>query len=126
MSKYSELLKHPKWQKKRLEILNRDKFKCVLCKDEESQLQIHHLEYIGSNPWDTPNAKLKTLCCHCHEGIEFLKSYPIFTFPLRAKKFINVIAFNISDTIVFYDMKYKGTFYQLKKEDLIELLKILK
>jgi 5-methylcytosine-specific restriction endonuclease McrA len=41
---YSEKLTHPKWQRKRLEILNRDGFKCVLCGNEEMQLQIHHKE----------------------------------------------------------------------------------
>jgi len=28
---YYELLKHPKWQKKRLEILQRANFECVKC-----------------------------------------------------------------------------------------------
>jgi 5-methylcytosine-specific restriction endonuclease McrA len=30
---YSELLKSPKWQKKRLEIMSRDKFTCKKCGD---------------------------------------------------------------------------------------------
>lgn len=64
--KYSEKLKHPKWQKKRLEILNRDNFTCCLCGDNETELHIHHLKYIGNNPCDTPNNYLETLCKHCH------------------------------------------------------------
>ena len=31
---YSEQLKSPKWQKKRLEIMQRDKFTCQLCGDK--------------------------------------------------------------------------------------------
>jgi len=31
MSTYAEKLKHPLWQRKRLEILNRDGFKCAQC-----------------------------------------------------------------------------------------------
>lgn len=63
---YSEKLKHPKWQKKRLEILNRDNFTCQYCKDAETELQIHHLEYNGE-PWNVSSDKLITLCKNCHE-----------------------------------------------------------
>ena len=42
---YSEKLKNPKWQKKRLEILNRDNFTCIKCGDKETTLQIHHFKY---------------------------------------------------------------------------------
>lgn len=44
--KYSEQLKHPKWQKKRLEILKRDKWKCKKCKDDTTTLNVHHKEYL--------------------------------------------------------------------------------
>jgi len=72
---YSEKLKHPKWQKKRLEILNRDKFTCKLCGDTESTLHVHHLEYKpNTEPWDYPNANFKTLCEYCHREIENLKA----------------------------------------------------
>lgn len=50
---YSDKLKSPKWQKKRLEIMKRDKFACKLCGDTETQLHVHHKEYInGNDPWD--------------------------------------------------------------------------
>ena len=65
MANYSELLKSPKWQKKRLEILSRDNFKCKCCGDEETQLQVHHLEYKGK-PWEVDSSKLVTLCADCH------------------------------------------------------------
>jgi hypothetical protein len=37
---YSEKLKDPRWQKKRLEVMKRDDFKCKLCNDETTTLQI--------------------------------------------------------------------------------------
>ena len=68
---YSEKLKDPKWQKKRLEILNRDKFTCRLCNDKETTLHVHHNKY-SNNPWDTDIDDLITLCCDCHDTIEFI------------------------------------------------------
>ena len=65
MKTYSEKLKDPRWQKKRLEILQRDNFKCVLCKDSETELHINHLKYTG-NPWEAPSRDLETLCKDCH------------------------------------------------------------
>lgn len=63
---YSEKLKNPKWQKKRLEILERDKFMCQDCWNDESTLHVHHIAYTGNNPWETPNELLITLCEGCH------------------------------------------------------------
>jgi hypothetical protein len=75
MSTYSEKLKHPKWQKKRLEILQRDEFKCCGCLDSESTLHVHHNMYLGKEPWDTPNECLETLCDSCHEFEHELSKY---------------------------------------------------
>jgi hypothetical protein len=66
--KYSEKLKDPRWQKKRLEIFERDKWTCQFCGDTESTLVVHHLEYIpGREPWEYDNSYLLTLCEGCHE-----------------------------------------------------------
>lgn len=71
---YKELLKHPYWQKKRLEILQRDNFACVKCTDQFSNLQIHHLYYEANRfPWEYPNECFQTLCELCHEKAEFMK-----------------------------------------------------
>lgn len=65
---YSEKLKNPKWQKKRLEILNRDEFTCRHCGDKETTLHVHHLRYKKkSDPWDYENEELITICEECHE-----------------------------------------------------------
>lgn len=68
---YAEKLKSPKWQKRRLEILNRDKFKCKKCGDTETTLHVHHLSYHGE-PWEAPSDELDTLCEHCHHFIEWI------------------------------------------------------
>ncbi len=69
MSKYSEKFKDPRWQKKRLEILERDEFSCQICFDTESTLHVHHKYYEGNkDPWNYPNHILVTLCSDCHES----------------------------------------------------------
>jgi hypothetical protein len=69
---YSDKLKDPRWQKKRLQILDRDDFTCRYCSDTETELHVHHLEYNGE-PWQQSNDKLITLCKHCHYAIESLE-----------------------------------------------------
>lgn len=64
---YSEKLRDPRWQKKRLEILERDNWRCVICSDSKSELQVHHLLYKKRDPWDYPNHLYQTLCRSCHE-----------------------------------------------------------
>lgn len=64
---YSEKLRDPRWQKKRLEIMQRDNFCCIVCCDSKSELQVHHLIYKKRDPWDYPNALYQTLCKSCHE-----------------------------------------------------------
>jgi hypothetical protein len=69
MSTYSDKLKDPRWQKKRLEILNRDEFTCQWCSDTEKTLHVHHLKYSG-DPWEIEDEFLLTLCETCHEDID--------------------------------------------------------
>jgi 5-methylcytosine-specific restriction endonuclease McrA len=64
---YTEQLKHPKWQKRRLEILSRAEFKCEECQDEENTLHVHHLLYRkGAVAWDYSDDELRALCESCH------------------------------------------------------------
>jgi len=69
--KYSELLKDPRWQKKRLKILERDKFTCQRCSDDKKTLNVHHLFYLKNlKPWEYDESQLKTLCESCHSFLE--------------------------------------------------------
>lgn len=66
--KYSEKLKDPRWQRKRLEIFNRDDWTCTKCHSKDVTLMVHHLEYREScEPWDYPNECLTTYCEDCHK-----------------------------------------------------------
>lgn len=64
---FKEQYKHPKWQKKRLEILERDEYICQSCGDHESTLHVHHRFYEKNTEiWDYDNSCLITLCDNCH------------------------------------------------------------
>ncbi len=66
---YSEKLKDPRWQKKRLEILERDRWECHLCAEREKTLHVHHLFYFSKRePWEINNGFLITLCENCHSA----------------------------------------------------------
>src|SRR4051794_36351337 len=67
MTKYADLLRDPRWQRKRLEILKRDDFRCQACHDDSSTLNVHHCYYEYDNdPWDYEDKSLVTLCESCH------------------------------------------------------------
>ena len=65
---YSEKLKDPRWQKKRLEVFDRDEWMCKNCGDKEGTLNVHHLHYLpGKDPWEYDLKDLLTLCEPCHQ-----------------------------------------------------------
>lgn len=67
MSTYGEKLRDPRWQKMRLEIMQRDEFCCQKCFDSSSTLNVHHRYYVaGAAPWEYPADALVTLCEDCH------------------------------------------------------------
>ena len=64
---YAELLKDPRWQKKRLVILERDGWKCRFCGEAKEALSVHHCFYYSTyKPWEYPDKSLITLCESCH------------------------------------------------------------
>lgn len=64
---YAEKLKDPRWQKKRLEIFERDKWQCQSCGDKETTLNVHHRRYFPHlDPWECETNNLVTLCENCH------------------------------------------------------------
>jgi len=65
--KYKKLLRDPRWQKKRLEIFQRDKWKCQRCRSKKHELHVHHFKYTSKLPWKEKNENLMTLCSYCHE-----------------------------------------------------------
>ena len=66
--KFEDQYNHPMWQKKRFEILKRDKWKCRLCDSENNQLHVHHRYYKrGVKLWEYKNTCYITACHSCHE-----------------------------------------------------------
>jgi hypothetical protein len=71
---YSDKLQNPLWQRKRLEVLQRDNFCCNTCGNTKRTLHVHHKTYIyGKKPWEYELDNFDTLCNICHELIERLR-----------------------------------------------------
>lgn len=81
---YSQKLLDPRWQKKRLEILNRDNWTCQYCGETKVTLHVHHEAYErGKEPWEAEDYLLTTLCKDCHDVYHLAKS-PLEQFLLSA------------------------------------------
>ena len=64
---YHQLLKDGRWQRRRLEIMQRDDFKCRDCGTTDD-LNVHHIRYLaGHKPWEYDDGDLITLCGKCHK-----------------------------------------------------------
>lgn len=68
MKTYSEKRQDPRWQQKRLRILELANWMCHDCGANTTGLQVHHCIYLpGYQPWDYPDELLLSLCDKCHE-----------------------------------------------------------
>lgn len=67
-SDYARKMKDPRWQRRRLQIFERDDYHCCLCGDGESTLHVHHLFYGDGEPWEAEERHLLTLCEGCHDA----------------------------------------------------------
>lgn len=64
---YAEQLKHPNWQKKRLERLSDASWVCENCGQEGMTLHVHHKRYVkGRMAWEYEDYELAVLCENCH------------------------------------------------------------
>ena len=67
MPSYSEKLRDPRWQRRRLEIMQFARFRCEQCGEKDRMLSVHHRVYrVGSAPWAYPDHELACLCEECH------------------------------------------------------------
>lgn len=65
---YAEQLRHPNWQRKRLQILERDEWSCQACLARDRELHVHHKVYVkGRLAWEYADEELQTLCKDCHQ-----------------------------------------------------------
>ena len=71
---YSEKLQDPRWQRRRLDVLNLRNWTCEDCASTDKPIQVHHYHYIrGRDPWQYRDDELRVCCRDCHEerqGIE--------------------------------------------------------
>lgn len=67
-TEYAKKLLDPRWQKLRLEVYQRDNFKCQCCGATDKTLNAHHVQYRGDaeGPWDYPASMIVTVCEDCH------------------------------------------------------------
>lgn len=67
---YAEKLQDPRWQKRRLEIFERDFWTCTRCGArlaDGKPFHVHHKKYRPlQEPWEAPDEDLRTLCEDCH------------------------------------------------------------
>jgi hypothetical protein len=65
---YAQKLRDPRWQRKRLETLERAGWKCECCDSSTKTLHVHHKQYIkGREPWEYEDENFEALCEDCHE-----------------------------------------------------------
>ena len=73
---YREQLADPRWQRRRLEVMERAGFKCESCGEvpEGESLHVHHRRYMkGCLAWEYSDEELCCLCNGCHlqmDGIQ--------------------------------------------------------
>lgn len=124
---YSEKLRNPKWQKRRLEILNRDHWTCQLCGDKETTLHVHH-NYYNGNPWDAKDAGLITLCEDCHKIEECQKADNTTSIGVLKIKMANrlvMFVYTQSGEIRFYEFginRKLNTIIYFEDADMVEKL----
>ena len=71
-----EILKDPRWQKKRLEVLQASNWKCDNCDETTKTLHVHHGTYDNTKlPWQYPRRQLHVLCEDCHSHAHAMQGH---------------------------------------------------
>lgn len=103
---YPDRLRLPQWQKKRLQVLKRDKFTCLLCRDKETELQVHHLKYeFGRDPWEYELTNFQTLCKYCHKICDHVKGFkesPTKVIRVYAENYIAFYVYMSDESVIRY------------------------
>jgi hypothetical protein len=113
---YQEQIKDPRWQKKRLEIMELDHFTCCCCRATDKTLNVHHRWYDkGKMIWEYDNICLITLCEDCHKNehndlekiqVNFMKVVGMETFTTYHYRAIAMILDKINITLQSKDLMY--------------------
>jgi hypothetical protein len=74
VSEFWEKYKDPRWQRRRLEVMQNVGFCCEGCGSTTKTLNVHHKFYRkGRDPWQYNDDELMCLCEDCHETWHFIK-----------------------------------------------------
>lgn len=104
---YGDSLKDPRWQKKRLEILNRDDWTCQICGAKDKMLHVHHISYFrGRKPWEYDNDLLITLCEDCHADDK--KNLDSIKFYLDSLRKHGITNYELSQLLEIVDINIQG------------------
>ena len=123
---YQEQLKSPKWQKKRLDILNLRGFKCEKCNCEENQLHVHHRFYLKNRKaWEYDNDVFQVLCYICHENEHKKENPKNILIDEKWFKFINQFEKNHSEDFDALRYLLHGIDTKCNKSDIIILTNVL-
>lgn len=107
---YSEKLKDPRWQKKRLLVFERDSWTCQSCGASDKTLHVHHKKYLPNlEPWEYEDKLLVTYCDTCHETEHLIGDTTRETFDeiINANKFfirqLAQVCILIEKDVTFYN-----------------------
>lgn len=117
---------HPKWQKFRNEVLERDNYTCVLCGsgvDDGVLLEAHHTFYREEfdpkfKPWEVDKRWVTTLCHPCHKLND---TSTLHTQYCRVTVELRKIGFTASDFQMFADYIVESFGDRTKRIGLSEL-----
>jgi hypothetical protein len=126
---YQKQIKDPRWQKRRLEIMERDEFTCQSCFNKKDTLNVHHrIYYKDRDLWDYNDDELETLCDRCHKRITEIKKRIKIIIDKRfiecdyllnlEKLLLNTTHFLLCDYIKFIDMAKLVNKKNKRKSDL--------
>jgi hypothetical protein len=131
---YSQKLRNPLWQAKRLLTFNRDEFTCTLCGDCKTELHVHHKYYKpNTEPWDYPDDAFQTLDKHCHLVVEHLKPYKVDItkaefrkYPFDGFQVIFFIRYNDVTFVAIIGKNDKMNFFQdFKQKEVAHLAELM-
>jgi hypothetical protein len=96
MMTYAQQIKDPRWQKKRLEVLELQGFKCQECDATDQELHVHHPFYKrGAMIWEYDTGEeLMCLCQKCHKNAHAIDE--------ELKKSLSILSYNHKLRILGY------------------------
>lgn len=81
---YRGQLRDPRWQRRRLEIMQRADFCCEECGSKTQTLNVHHKIYrAGAKPWEYVDVELACICEDCHAAEHKIAIAPPLTLKRR-------------------------------------------